>query len=218
VQALRAAAGDGVDVRLLVPGATDIPALSPISRAGYRPLLEGGVRVFEWNGTMLHAKTAVADATWARVGSTNLNIASWIGNRELDVVVEDEGFASRMQEMFAADLENATEIVLDPRHRVRTPTGTRRPPHRFRYRGGSGGRMMSGAARIGSTVSAAITNRRVLDAVEAHIALLAGAILAVLAALTWYYPRSIAYPVAVLAAWFAVALLLRGVAAARQGR
>jgi cardiolipin synthase len=78
--------------------------------------------------------------------------------------------------------------------------------------------MMSGAARIGSTVSAAITNRRVLEAVEAHIALLAGAILAVLAALTWYYPKSIAYPVAVLAAWFAVALLLRGAVAARQGR
>ena len=51
------------------------------------------MRVFEWNGTMLHAKTAVADGRWARVGSTNLNLASWIGNYELDVVVEDEGFA-----------------------------------------------------------------------------------------------------------------------------
>ena len=61
VQALRAAAQDGVDVRLLVPGASDIPLLRPLSRAGYRPLLEAGVRVFEWNGSMLHAKTAVAD-------------------------------------------------------------------------------------------------------------------------------------------------------------
>ena len=68
VQALRAAARDGVDVRLLVPGATDIPTIRLVSRAGYRPLLEAGVRVFEWNGTMLHAKTAVADAKWARVG------------------------------------------------------------------------------------------------------------------------------------------------------
>ena len=72
VQALRAAALDGVDVRLLVPGASDLPFLSPLSRAGYRPLLEAGVRVFEWNGSMLHAKTAVADGKWARVGSTNL--------------------------------------------------------------------------------------------------------------------------------------------------
>ena len=79
VQALKAAAKDGVDVRLLLPNGTDIPILRPLSRAGYRPLLEAGVRVFEWNGTMLHAKTAVADGRWARVGSTMLNIASGVG-------------------------------------------------------------------------------------------------------------------------------------------
>lgn len=228
VQALRAAAADGVDVRLLVPGASDIPALGPISRAGYRPLLEGGIRVFEWNGSMLHAKTAVADGRWARVGSTNLNIASWIGNRELDVVVEDAAFAEGMQAMFEADLGRATEIVLDQRHRVRAPSaGTPGAPpnaldpsirHRHLRGGGSGGRMMSGAARISSTVSAAITNRRVLQAVEAHIALLAGGLLAGLAFLTWYYPRGVAYPIAVVAAWFAVALLIRGAVAARRGR
>ena len=62
MQALRAAARDGVDVRLLVPGrGSDIAVMQSISRAGYRPLLEAGVRVFEWNGPMLHAKTAVAD-------------------------------------------------------------------------------------------------------------------------------------------------------------
>ena len=84
VQSLKAAAKDGVDVRLLVPNGTDIPLLRPLSRAGYRPLLESGVRIFEWNGTMLHAKTAVADAHWARVGSSNLNVSSWFGNCELD--------------------------------------------------------------------------------------------------------------------------------------
>jgi hypothetical protein len=68
VQALRAAARDGVDVRLLVPNGTDIPLLRPLSRSGYRTLLEAGVRVFEWNGPMLHAKTAVADGRWARGG------------------------------------------------------------------------------------------------------------------------------------------------------
>ncbi|MBN8481151.1 MAG: cardiolipin synthase B, partial [Xanthomonadales bacterium] len=55
VQALAAAARDGVDVRLLVPGTSDIPAVGSMSRAGYRALLEAGVRVFEWNGSMLHA-------------------------------------------------------------------------------------------------------------------------------------------------------------------
>ena len=113
VQALKAAAKDGVDVRLLVPNATDVPMVKIFSRAGYRPLLEAGVRVFEWNGTMLHAKTAVADGKWARVGSTNLNIASWFGNCELDAVIEDESFAHQMEDMYLDDLTKATEIVLD---------------------------------------------------------------------------------------------------------
>src|SRR6185295_3809824 len=112
VQALRAAARDGVDVRLLVPNGTDIPLLRPLSRAGYRTLLEAGARVFEWNGPMLHAKTAVADGRWARVGSTNLNIASWLGNYELDAVVEDAGFAAAMSAQYLADLTNATEVLL----------------------------------------------------------------------------------------------------------
>ena len=59
--ALIAAARDGVDVRLLVPGTVDVFGVGAMSRAGYRALLEGGVRIFEWNGVMLHAKTAVAD-------------------------------------------------------------------------------------------------------------------------------------------------------------
>ena len=115
VQALRAAARDGVDVRLLAPGASDVWLVRSLSRAGYRPLLEAGVRVFEWNGSMLHAKTAVADGRWARVGSTNLNLASWLGNWELDVAVEDERFASAMEAMFLEDLTRATEIVLSDR-------------------------------------------------------------------------------------------------------
>ena len=112
VQAVCAAARDGVDVRLLVPGTSDIPAVAAVSRAGYRPLLEAGVRVFEWNGSMLHAKTAVTDCRWARVGSSNLNLASWIGNCELDIAIEDEAFAHGMEAQYQADLGNATEIVL----------------------------------------------------------------------------------------------------------
>jgi cardiolipin synthase len=117
IQALVAAAKDGVDVRLLVPGASDLVLIRALSRAGYRPLLEGGVRVFEWNGSMLHAKTAVADGRWARVGSSNLNPSSWLGNWELDIAVEDEGFAHAMEDMFLNDLEQATEIVLSAQDR-----------------------------------------------------------------------------------------------------
>ena len=117
VQALRAAALDGVDVRLLVPGASDLPILKPLSQAGFRPLLEAGIRVFEWKGSMLHAKTAVADGRWARVGSSNLNVASWIGNYELDAVIEHEPTAAAMEQRYLGDLENSREIVLQPRRR-----------------------------------------------------------------------------------------------------
>ena len=215
VQALRGAAQDGVDVRLLVPGATDIPTLRPLSRAGYRPLLEAGVRVFEWNGSMLHAKTAVADGRWARVGSSNLNLASWIGNRELDVMVDDEPFASRMSEMYLDDLGNATEVVLDARNRVRAPGA---PPDRqpAMTSGGSGGRAVAGAMRIGSAVSAAVTNRRLLEPVEGHIALIAGAVLAALAVLAVVFPRGLAYPFAAIAVWLAAALLFRGFTLLRE--
>ena len=86
--------------------------------------------MFEWNGPMLHSKTAVADCRWARVGSSNLNIASWMSNYELDVAVEDEGFAMEMQEMYEHDLACATEIVLSERNRVRPATWRPRRRHR----------------------------------------------------------------------------------------
>ena len=216
VEALRAAARDGVDVRLLVPGASDIALIRPFSRAGYRPLLEAGVRVFEWNGSMIHAKSAVADGRWARVGSTNLNVASWMGNRELDVIVENEAFARQMQQMFAEDLANATEVVLQ-RNRVRV-SAKRNGRRRRRAVGGSGGRVVAGAVRVGNTVAAAIANTRVLEPVEAHIAAVAGALLAGLAVLAYAYPRTIAYPLAAIAAWVAAALLYRGITLYRKAK
>jgi cardiolipin synthase A/B len=213
VQALRAAANDGVDVRLLVPGTSDIPALRLFSRAGYRPLLEAGVRVFEWNGPMLHAKTAVADGQWARVGSTNLNIASWMGNRELDVIVEDHRFAAAMEETYIADLANATEVVLDDRNRVRPPAGA---APRTRRGSGSSGRAVAGAVRIGNTVAAALTNRRVLEPVEAHIALIAGSALLACAVLAIKFPRGFSYPIAAILGWAAAALIYRGIVLHRR--
>jgi cardiolipin synthase len=214
VDALRGAARDGVDVRLLVPGASDIPLVRLFSRAGYRPLLEAGIRVYEWNGSMIHAKTAVADSHWARVGSTNLNVASWLGNRELDVIVEHEPFAREMEEMFLRDLANATEVVLQ-RNRVRAPGA---PAARARRSSGAsgGGRVMAGAVRVGNTVAAAISNARVLEPIESNIALVAGTVLAVVAALGFRYPRALAYPLGLFAAWLAAAILYRGVVLARR--
>jgi cardiolipin synthase len=209
VQALRAAARDGVDVRLLVPSASDIPVLKPLSRAGYRPLLEAGVRVFEWNGTMLHAKTAVADCNWARVGSTNLNVASWFGNLELDVVIEDVRFAEEMEETYLRDLENSTEIVLDAQHKMRTPNQLAHSRPVMTSGGGSGGRAAAGAIRIGNAVGAAFTNRRVLEPVEAHIMVSTSLLLLGLSVLFWFFPRALVYPLIVVLLWISLALLYR---------
>jgi cardiolipin synthase len=211
IQALKAAAIDGVDVRLLVPGSTDIPILRTVSRAGYKPLLEAGVRVFEWNGSMVHAKTAVADSYWARVGSTNLNLASWIGNYELDVVVENEGFAQEMEEMYLADLKNSTEIVLGARHKMKSSLSRhrQRPVSPAGVGMGSVGRMGVGAIRIGNAVGAAITNRRVLGPAEIRITLIGGIALLTLAILSILVPRWVTVPIAVISGWFGIALLIK---------
>lgn len=208
VQALRAAAEDGVDVRLLVPGpGSDIPLMQTISRTGYRALLESGVRVFEWNGPMLHAKTAVADARWARVGSTNLNLSSWVGNRELDIVVEDKGFGEAMEEMFALDLTNSTEIVLKTRRRVR-PAGEVRKPRPPRA-GGSATRAAAGALRIGNAIGSVLAARRVHRPTERMLMIQGGATLAVLSVVGFLWPRSLAWPLALIFMWFALALIAR---------
>jgi len=210
VQALRSAAEDGVDVRLLVPNATDVPLLKPLSRTGYRVLLKSGVRVFEWNGRMLHAKTAVADGRWARVGSTNLNIASWFGNCEMDVVVEDEAFAGQMEQMFRQDLENSTEIVLDAKQKVRAPNQPRHHRQGTKSRRGTSGRAVAGAVRIANVVAAAFTYRRVIEPVESRVMVTAGLALFALAILFACFPRLLAYPLVLLFAWIATALLYHG--------
>ena len=209
VQALRAAAMDGVDVRLLVPGSSDIPMLIALSRAGYRPLLEAGVRVFEWNGSMLHAKTAVADGRWARVGSTNLNISSWVGNWELDVAVEDETFAHAMQDMYLDDLTHATEMVLSAKQRI-LPSGNPRPrTSGDRQRSGSTGRVAAGAISVSNTIGAAITNRRVLGPAEAKIMVLASVVLLALATVAMVWPLVLIIPLTLFAVWMAIALLIK---------
>lgn len=212
VQALVAAARDGVDVRLLVPGSSDIPAVAGLSRSGYRPLLKAGIRVFEWNGSMLHAKTAVADGQWARVGSSNLNIASWLGNREIDVAVENTAFAGQLAAQYERDLQQATEIVLAPRRRRRgeqVRSSHARPP-RVRRGGGSSGRAAAGALRLANSVGAALSPHRVLGESSTGPLLAGTLVLAALAVVAALWPAWIGWPFAALAAWFALNLGIRG--------
>jgi len=209
VQALRAAAMDGVDVRLLVPGSSDLGIVKKLGTAGFRPLLASGIRVFEWNGPMLHAKTAVADRRWARVGSTNLNLASWMGNWELDVAIEDEAFAGEMEDAYRADLANATEVLLGlPRRRPAEPG--RRVAGTKRGREGSAV-ATAGVIRIGGTVSAALGGHRVLRPAEASLLIATGLVLIAIAALAIAFPRAIAVPIAVVAAWLGITLFIDAV-------
>lgn len=218
VQALRAAALDGVDVRLLVPQATDIPVVRALSRTGYRSLLEAGVRVFEWNGSMLHAKTAVADGRWARVGSTNLNLASWLSNWELDVIVEEQEFGLLMEQMYLDDLANATEIVLTTRNRVALVSERRKPNLRQQLKSSGSSRAAAGAIRLGNAVSAAITNHRVLSPAEARITASSGLLLLLLCALIVWWPQILSVPLAVLGVWVAISLFMRAYALHQEGK
>lgn len=213
VEALRNAARDGVDVRLLVPGSgSDIAAVQRLTRAGYRALLDGGVRVFEWNGPMMHAKTAVADRRWARVGSTNLNIQSWLGNLELDVAIEDERFGREMAAMYERDLGNATEIVLSRRHVRPAPAAARLSPGtraRRRRTGGGPTRAAAGAMRIGHTFGAVLNGRRTVARAEAATLIYGAALALAIAFVALKWPRVIAVPIGLVVAWLGTAWAVR---------
>jgi cardiolipin synthase A/B len=212
VLSLVGAARDGVDVRLLVPGSSDIPAVARLSRSGYRPLLNAGIRVFEWNGSMLHAKTAVADGQWARVGSSNLNVSSWLGNFEIDIAIEDANFAGLLAAQYELDLKNATEIVLAPRRFRRGEQILSSAPRAPRTAGGGGssGRAAAGALRIANSVSAALGNRRVLgEAAGAHW-LTAAVVFAGAAVVAVLWPAAIGWPFGAVAGWLALNLGIRG--------
>ena len=112
VEALTGAARDGVDVRVLVPSRNDHPWVTMLTRRYYRRLLTNGVRVWEWKGEMMHAKTSVIDGRWVRVGSTDFNLLGVAINYELDALVEDRDIGREAEERFLADLEQSQEVTL----------------------------------------------------------------------------------------------------------
>ncbi len=217
IESLSAAARHGVDVRLLVPNNSDVRWVGNLSRTLYRRLLDAGVRIFEWNGPMIHAKTAVADSRFVRVGSTNLNLSSWMGNWELDVILEHAGMAARMEEIFDHDLRNSTEIVITARNKVRLQSA--RPPVRQRDRlprrrlsraaSGSANRMIKDVALAGSALGSAVRGYRVLGAHESVALTMAGLLAIAIAVVAFLWPRGIAYPLGLAAALIAVTLLAR---------
>ena len=208
VRALAGAARAGVDVRLLVPGSSNWPLVGALSKSAYRPLLEAGVRVFEWNGPMIHAKTAVADGCWTRIGSSNSNLASWVSNRELDVTVKDHELAAQMEAMFEQDMQNSTEIVLaEGRTGIEKPVSSEDRGY-TRPTAASAGRLLSGVIGIGSTLTASFSHRRLLQPGESLVVLAGGAALVVFGLIAILLPHLVAWLVAIAAIWPGIGLLL----------
>lgn len=110
---LCAAAERGVDVRVLTPGAnTDHISTWYASRARYEELLHAGVRIFEHQPTMIHAKTLVVDQVWSCVGSLNFDNRSLKLNDEVTLVAQDEQLGLELHQLFLRDLNFAREIEL----------------------------------------------------------------------------------------------------------
>jgi len=113
IDVLGDAAGRGVDVRLLLPGKTDVPIVRRAGHGYYGALLERGVRIFEYQAAILHAKTLVADGFVSVVGSTNLDFRSFVFNAECDLLMLCPTTAATLEKAFLKDLENAEEINPD---------------------------------------------------------------------------------------------------------
>jgi cardiolipin synthase len=113
VRALRRAARRGVDVRVIVPGESDVPVTNWASRHVWGRLMKSGVRIYRWTRGILHSKTAVIDGRWSTIGTFNLDYLSLRSNLEVNVTVLDNAFGARMDASFEQDLGLCVEV--DPR-------------------------------------------------------------------------------------------------------
>ncbi len=121
VESLNGAVRDGVDVRVLVPGRTDHAWVNSYAASYYPSLLRNGVRIWEWQGEMMHAKSTVMDGVITRIGSTDFNPLGAAINYELDAIVGDRAFGAQAEEMFLADLEHSREVTRKPPRAIRAP-------------------------------------------------------------------------------------------------
>jgi cardiolipin synthase len=212
-QSLMATARDGVDVRVLNPATVDIAWIGRASRAGYRQFLEAGVRIFEYGGPMIHAKTLVADGWLSKVGSTNLNFSSLAANWEIDLLVEDEDFARQMEELFEDDISKSREVHLEtsgrgPRVRPERPVDTADSRARAGVVGsgtGSGATLSRVVPTVFQKSTVPLKTHEHTFAVVASGALLGASLLGAL------FPRLVAWPLTALGAFLGGLGLLRAI-------
>ena len=113
VTVLQNAVKRGVEVKLLLPGKTDVLPVYYASRASYRKLLKAGVEIYNYTGNILHAKTAVFDSCWSIIGSANLDFQSLRRNDESNVGILDNNFSRKMTDVFLEDLRSSMRIDPD---------------------------------------------------------------------------------------------------------
>lgn len=113
VAALRDAVARGVDVRIIVPARSNHVVADWLSRGYYTTLLRSGIRLFLYQGAMVHAKTATMDGEWSTIGTANLDRLSLRGNYEVNIEITDADVAQHMEEIFATDQSNTIELNED---------------------------------------------------------------------------------------------------------
>lgn len=113
MQILEDAVFRGVDVKLLLPGKSDILAAHYAGRAFFTKLLKAGIVIYNYHGEILHAKTAVFDEVWSIIGSANLDFQSLRRNDEGNVGIIDNNFGRQMTKIFFEDLKKSEKITLD---------------------------------------------------------------------------------------------------------
>ena len=112
IRAMLRAARRGVAVEIILPAHSDVPLVRLINRSYYSVLLKGGVKVFEREGVILHAKVMLIDSSWAVVGSANLDQRSFHRNYEVSVIVASPEFGRQVEELFSAELACSRPILL----------------------------------------------------------------------------------------------------------
>lgn len=113
IRALKDAAGRGVDVRLILPSDSDARLVLHAGRSHYGGLLRAGVHIYEHQDALLHAKTAVIDGIWSTVGSTNMDLRSFLHNDEVNAIFLGADLAQQMETLFARDLAQSTQVTLE---------------------------------------------------------------------------------------------------------
>lgn len=110
---LKEAVQRGVDVRLLLPEKIDSSMVFYASRSYYDELLSAGVKIYERQDALLHAKTALIDGVWSTIGSTNLDWRSFLNNQEINAVILGQDFGAKMQALFEKDLKSSKLVRLE---------------------------------------------------------------------------------------------------------